>query len=51
MDGLVEWFNHILIWKLVKGTCTDWENFQSYLLFAYRKVPQDSTGFSPFELL
>ena len=22
-----------------------------YLLFAYREVPQDSTGFSPFELL
>ena len=22
-----------------------------YLLFAYREVPQESTGFSPFELL
>ena len=23
----------------------------NYLLFAYREVPQESTGFSPFELL
>ncbi|XP_077334566.1 uncharacterized protein LOC143975892 [Lithobates pipiens] len=29
----------------------DWERYLPHLLFAYREVPQESTGFSPFELL
>lgn len=29
----------------------DWDRLLPYLLFAYREVPQVSTGFSPFELL
>ena len=29
----------------------DWDQLIPYLLFAYREVPQASTGFSPFELL
>ena len=29
----------------------DWDRWLPYLLFAYREVPQASTGFSPFELL
>ena len=29
----------------------DWDRMLLYVLFAYRKVPQSSTGFSPFELL
>ena len=29
----------------------DWDKLIPYLLFAYREVPQASTGFSPFELL
>ena len=29
----------------------NWDEFLPYLLFAYREVPQASTGFSPFELL
>ena len=29
----------------------DWDKLLSYLLLAHRKVPQESTGFSPFELL
>lgn len=29
----------------------DWDVMLPYLLFAYREVPQASTGFSPFELL
>ena len=29
----------------------DWDRLLLYLLFAYREVPQASTGFSPFELL
>ena len=28
-----------------------WDKLLPYLLFAYREVPQSSTGFSPFELL
>ncbi|KAK7915939.1 hypothetical protein WMY93_011700 [Mugilogobius chulae] len=31
--------------------CADWDQWLPYLLFAYREVPQASTGFSPFELL
>ena len=29
----------------------DWDELIPYVLFAYREVPQASTGFSPFELL
>ena len=29
----------------------DWDKLIPYLLFAYREVPQASTGFSPFEFL
>ena len=29
----------------------DWDKVLPYLLFAYREVPQASTGFSPFELV
>lgn len=29
----------------------DWDKYINSLLFAYREVPQESTGFSPFELL
>lgn len=29
----------------------DWDKHLPFLLFAYREVPQASTGFSPFELL
>ncbi|CAM5144052.1 unnamed protein product [Eretmochelys imbricata] len=29
----------------------DWDRYLPHLLFTYREVPQESTGFSPFELL
>ncbi len=29
----------------------DWDKYINSLLFAYREVMQESTGFSPFELL
>lgn len=32
-------------------TGRDWDKWLPFLLFAYREVPQASTGFSPFELL
>ena len=35
------------------GSCNEanWDKWLPYLLFAYREVPQSSTGFSTFELL
>ena len=53
-DGMVERFNKTLksmLRKLVEGEGKNWDMFLPYLLFAYREVPQSSTGFSPFELL
>ena len=29
----------------------DWDKLLPYVLFAYREVPQESNGFSPFELV
>lgn len=53
-DGLVERFNQTLksmLRKFVAENGKDWDRWLPYLLFAYREVPQASTGFSPFELL
>ena len=50
-DGLVERFNKTLMDMLQKVAAYDWSKWVPYLLFAYRAVPQDSTGFSSFELL
>ncbi|TKS65328.1 Retrovirus-related Pol polyprotein from transposon 17.6 [Collichthys lucidus] len=53
-DGLVERYNRTLksmLRKFVSHTGADWDRWLPYLLFAYREVPQASTGFSPFELL
>ncbi len=53
-DGLVERFNQTLknmLRKFVSDTGRDWDNWLPFLLFAFREVPQASTGFSPFELL
>ncbi|XP_078797929.1 uncharacterized protein LOC144989406 [Oryzias latipes] len=53
-DGLVERFNQTLkrmLRKFVSETGKDWHRWLPFLLFAYREVPQASTGFSPFELL
>jgi len=53
-DGLVERFNQTLkgmIRKVAKKDGKDWDQLLPYLLFAYRKVSQASTGFSPIELL
>ena len=53
-NGLVEKFNGTLKATL-KKICSEeprqWHRFINALLFAYREVPQESTGFSPFELL
>ena len=53
-DGLVERFNGTLksmLRKFVGNNQKDWDSYLPYVLFAYREVPQESTGFSPFELL
>ncbi len=53
-DGMVERFNQTLkamLRKFVSETGSDWDQWLPYLLFAYREVPQASTGYSPFELL
>ena len=53
-DGLVERFNQTLKAMLRKMTLSgeqSWDKLLPYVLFAYREVPQASTGFSPFELL
>lgn len=53
-DGLVERYNKTLkhmLRKFVSSTGSVWDQWLAYLLFAYREVPQASTGFSPFELL
>ncbi|KAK7889577.1 hypothetical protein WMY93_025137 [Mugilogobius chulae] len=53
-DGLVERFNQTLkrmLQKFVDDTGKDWDRWLPFVLFAYREVPQASTGFSPFELL
>ncbi|XP_070212629.1 uncharacterized protein [Littorina saxatilis] len=53
-NGLVERFNGTLKSMLKKLTIEQpkkWDQYLPALLFAYREVPQDSLGFSPFELL
>ena len=52
-DGLVERFDQILKLMLRRTVMEGkkWDCLLPYLLFAYREVPQVSTGFSPFELL
>lgn len=53
-NGLVERFNGTMK-QMLKRLCNEqpkeWDRFLNALLFAYREVPQESTGFSPFELL
>ena len=53
-NGLTEKFNGT-IKSMLKRLCSEqprqWHRYINPLLFAYREVPQESTGFSPFELL
>ena len=37
--------------KFTSKNQRDWDGYLPFLLFAYREVPQESTGFSLFELL
>ena len=53
-NGLIEKFNGTMK-SMLKRLCSEqprqWHRYINPLLFAYREVPQESTGFSPFELL
>ena len=53
-NGLCEKFNGTLK-KMLLRMCNEqpreWDRYIEPLLFAYREVPQESTGLSPFELL
>ena len=53
-NGLVERFNGTLK-SMLKKMCSEqpkqWDRYIAPLLFAYREAPQESLGFSPFELL
>lgn len=53
-NGLVERFNGTLksmLKKMCEERPKDWDRYINPLLFAYRESIQESTGFSPFELL
>ncbi len=53
-DGLVQCFNQTLkqmLRHVVAEDKQDWELMLPNVLFGIRKVPQASTGFTPFELL
>ena len=53
-NGLTEKFNRTMK-SMLKRLCSEqprqWHRYINPLLFAYGEVPQESTGFSPFELL
>ena len=53
-NGLVERFNGTLK-RMLQIFAQDepgkWDKLIPYLLFAYRELPQETTGFSPFEML
>lgn len=53
-NGLCERANGTLksmLKKMCQERPRDWDRYLPAVLFAYREVPQASTGFSPFELL
>ena len=53
-NGTCEAFNKVLkkmLRKIANDDPLNWDRYLNPLLFAYREVPQSSTGFSPFELL
>ena len=53
-NGLCERMNGVLknmLKKMCQERPRDWDRYLPAVLFAYREVPQASTGFSPFEML
>ncbi|XP_033098347.1 uncharacterized protein K02A2.6-like [Anneissia japonica] len=53
-NGLVERFNgtlKLMLKRICSEKLRDWDRYIELLLFAVRETPQESLGFSPFELL
>ena len=53
-NGLVERFNgtmKLMLKRLCAERPRDWDKYLGPVLFAYREVPQESSGFSPFKLV
>jgi transposase InsO family protein len=53
-NGLVERFNgtlKLMLKRLCAERPRDWDRYLGPALFAYREVPQESSRFSPFDLL
>ena len=53
-NRLVEQFNKtviVLLRRIIQGEGQEREKYLSYVILAYHEVPQESTGFSPFELI
>ena len=53
-NGLCERWNgtlKTLLRRMSSEQPRDWDRYIEPLMFAYREAPQESTGFSPFELL
>ena len=53
-QGVLKWFHHTLksLMRVYCGQMTaDWEEGLPWLLLAVREVTQESTGFSPNELV
>ena len=53
-NGQVERFNGVLktmLRKVVHDRPENWDRYIAAILFAYREMPNESTGFSPFELV
>ena len=53
-NGLCEKMNgtiKAMLRRLAHDNENSWDRLLQYVLFAYREVPQETTGFSPFELV
>ena len=53
-DGMVERFHSTMktmLRKILTKFDMQWDKALPYILFAYREVPTETTGFSPFEML
>ena len=53
-DGMVERFNSTLksmLRKVMQKFDNQWDKAVPYLLFAYREVPNETTGYSSFEMI
>ena len=53
-NGMVERMNQtvkLMLKKVVQDKQSDCDRFLPMVLFAYREVPQDATGYSPFQLV